>query len=173
MLSSHTVIGVFETAAAANTARHALISQGVGHDQIDVSTADTSQDNPTGEFPENDSFHNFFRALFTGHDHEIRDHSEAARRGTTLTVHVPSRTAAEQVQQLLDQHGAVDANEFARRYRAQTGGVPLLAHGPAPGHQPDPAPAPAAETQQQPAAINAVMRSRIIDRPVEDQHRLR
>ena len=172
MTHTHSVIGVFETAEAANAARHALISQGVGHDQIDVTTADTSQDNPTGEFPENDAFHNFFRSVFTGHDHEIRDHSEAARRGTTLTVHVPSRPAAEQVQQLLDQHGAVDANEFARRYRTHTGGVPLSAQGPAPGHLPAEENRPAT-TPEQPVAINAVMHSRIIDHPIEDQHRLR
>lgn len=171
---AYTVIGVFENAAAANEARHALIGQGVGHDQIDVSTADTSQDNPTGEFPENDTFHNFFRSLFTGHDHEIRDHSEAARRGTTLTVHVPSRPAAEQAQQLLDQHGAVDANEFARRHRTQTGGVPLSAQGPAPGHPPADNVTTPAESSE-PVVVNASLhsRSRIIDRPIADEHRLR
>lgn len=171
---AYTVIGVFESATAANEARHALISQGVGHDQIDVSTADTSQDNPTGEFPENDAFHNFFRSLFTGHEHEVRDHTEAARRGTTLTVHVPSREAAGLAQQVLDQHGAVNASEYARRYRTHHGGVPLSANGPAPGHLPtDATPAPVESSE--PVAINAVLhsRSRIVERPIADEDRLR
>ncbi|MBC6605235.1 hypothetical protein H8B13_00230 [Hymenobacter sp. BT188] len=165
---AYTVIGVFENADVANKALHALVGHGIGREYIDVTTADVNQDNPTGEFPENDSFHNFFRAVFTGHEHDVRDHSEAARRGTTLTIHVRSRQDAEQVQALLDQHGAVNASEYARRYVAQHGGVPLSAHGPAPGPHPDPTVA-----ATQPVTTNTVLRSRIIDRPLDDDERLR
>jgi hypothetical protein len=170
---THTVIGVFENANTANNAVHELNSLGISRKQIDVTTADVTQDNPTGEFPENDAFHNFFRAVFTGHEHDVRDHAAAARCGTTLTVHVPSREDAMRVQQVLDHHGAVNANEYARRYVKQHGGVPLSAHGPAPGHEPDATVQPAAETQ--PVATNTVMhgRSRIIDRPIADDQRLR
>lgn len=171
---THTVIGVFENATTAHNAVHELNSLGIGRNHIDVTTADITQDNPTGEFPENDTFHNFFRALFTGHEHDARDHAAAARCGTTLTVHVPSREDALRVQQVLDHHGAVNASEYARRYVQQHGGVPLSAHGPAPGHEPidNATPAPA---ETEPVAINAVMhsRSRIIDRPIDDDQRLR
>lgn len=165
---AYTVIGVFEDATVANKALHALTAQGIGREHIDVTTADTSQDNPTGEFPENDSFHNFFRALFTGHEHDVRDHTEAARRGTTLTVHVPTRAAAEQAQQVLDQHGAVNAAEYARSHRTPMAGVPLSANGPAPGNNPEQTTPPVTEPQPAPA-----VRSRIIDRPVDEQDRLR
>ncbi|QIL75469.1 hypothetical protein [Hymenobacter sp. HDW8] len=165
---AYTVIGVFESADVANKALHALLGQGIGREHIDVTAADVNQDNPTGEFPENDSFHNFFRAVFTGHEHEVKDHAAAARCGTTLTVHVRTRQDAEQVQHVLDQHGAVNASEYARRYVAKHGGVPLSAHGPAPFPHPDPT-APA----DQPVATNTVLRSRIIDRPLSDGERLR
>jgi hypothetical protein len=168
---THTVIGVFENATHANNALHELNKLGIGRNHIDVSTADITQDNPTGEFPENDSFHNFFRAVFTGHEKDVQDHATAARCGTTLTVHVPSRQDAEQVQQVLDKHGAVNAHEYARRYVAKHGGVPLSAHGPAPFPHPDPSVQPTPEVQ--PEATNTTVRSRIIDRPIGDNHRLR
>ncbi|SMB97956.1 hypothetical protein SAMN00120144_2292 [Hymenobacter roseosalivarius DSM 11622] len=165
---AYTVIGVFENADVANKALHALVSHGIGREHIDVTTADINQDNPTGEFPENDSFHNFFRAVFTGHEHDVKDHLEAARRGTTLTAHVRTLQDAQQVQQLLDQHGAVNASEYARRYVAQHGSVPLSAHGPAPGPHPD-----STVVAAQPDATTTALRSRIIDRPLDDDERLR
>ncbi|WP_138484518.1 YsnF/AvaK domain-containing protein [Dyadobacter bucti] len=68
-----------------------------------------------------DRIGNFFKDLFDGDEDETRRYSEAGRRGTIVTVHAADAELAETAADILDQYGAVDVNETAGSYSASQG----------------------------------------------------
>ncbi|UFH54256.1 YsnF/AvaK domain-containing protein [Spirosoma sp. KNUC1025] len=65
-----------------------------------------------------DSIGGFFRSLFGGDDDndEYQKHTEVGRRSTIVTVHAQSEDEAEQAAAILDDNGAVDVDERAAQY---------------------------------------------------------
>jgi len=65
-----------------------------------------------------DSIGGFFRSLFGGDDDndEYKKHAEVGRRSTVVTVHAQSEDEAERAADILDDNGAVDVDEKAREY---------------------------------------------------------
>lgn len=121
---SQTVIGIFEHANQAQEAKAYLIANGFASENIDINTIAGSNygdnkvhDEDTGL---GDRISHFFRSLFDDED-DAHSHSEASRRGTTVTVHTTSENESTQAVQVLDNFGAVDVNDFARSGRT---GVP-------------------------------------------------
>lgn len=71
-----------------------------------------------------DSISNFFSSLFGGgndrDNDDYRNYSEVGRRGSVVAVHVQSSEEAERAADILDDCGAIDVNERASQYRSGT-----------------------------------------------------
>jgi uncharacterized protein (TIGR02271 family) len=111
----HTVVALFDKPDQAQDAVQALLNNGIKQEHIDVHAkrATDRDDDDSGS-----SIGNFFRNLFSSDENEARNHSEVARRGSVVTVHAQDKREAQQAAVILDQFGALDANEHAGRYRS-------------------------------------------------------
>ncbi|KUG08329.1 YsnF/AvaK domain-containing protein [Solirubrum puertoriconensis] len=116
---AQTVIGMFDDANQARQAAQQLESMGVTRDHIDISAQNTtgSTSTSTTSSTNDDSISGFFRSLFTTDD-EISKYSEVARRGAMVTVHATDQTEAQRAAEVLDRCGAVDVDERAQQYRS-------------------------------------------------------
>ncbi|MGY2131607.1 YsnF/AvaK domain-containing protein [Hymenobacter sp. HD11105] len=198
---AHTVIGVFNTAADAQRAVQQLESNGFQRDYVDVAPYEggaaggssygstNTSTNTTGTRAEaavdnaGDSIGNFFSNLFGGDDdNTAHNYSNVVRSGKSLvTVHAQSASEAERARDLLDEYGAVDVDEMASQYGSSNTGN---AYAGTTGAQTD-------TTQTGETGSVKVMeenlqvgkrveqtggvrvRSRIVERPVEEHLRLR
>jgi len=194
---AQTVVGIFDNSTDAQQALQQLISAGISQDRIDISTPGTSGSTTSGttssdyssgsttssysgstssgyntDRDDDDSVSRFFRNLFGSDDDDnVRTYSEVGRRGSIITVHAQSAAEAESAARILDQYGAVDVDERAQQYRNQsytnttdtantTGAIPIIEEELQVGKR-------VVETG------GARIRSRIIERPVEESVRLR
>jgi len=177
---SQTVIGIFDNTTEAQQALQQLISAGISQDRIDISTPGTSgsttsdyntSSSTSGSYNNNDdddSVGKFFRNLFGSDDDDnYRTYSEVGRRGSIITVHANSAQEAQSAARILDEYGAVDVDERATQYRSQattdtatSGTIPIIEEELQVGKR-------VVETG------GARIRSRIIERPVEESVRLR
>ena len=118
---SQTVIGVFDTEAQAQNAVTRLKAVGFDSSQIDTS----AQNNYTDSNYRYDTTKNeggisgVFSNLFDNDD-DVKKYSTVAGRGTVVTVHTRSNDNALKAASILDQYGAIDADE---RYTAYTNGT--------------------------------------------------
>jgi uncharacterized protein (TIGR02271 family) len=113
-----TVIGVFDSASQAQTAVEQLINAGFSRSNIDLSarTGDYTNDTHVDE-DHNSGIGGFFRSLFGGDDdEETTRYTNVASRGSLVTVHAQSQDEAERAADVLDEFGAVDVNERAATY---------------------------------------------------------
>ena len=170
-----TVFGIFETANEAQDAVKHLLQNGFSEANIDVRAKSATgqsethhNNNDTG-----DSVSNFFSNLFGSDSNETRNYSEVARRGSVVTVHTSSREESERAAEILDKFGAIDANERARSSRTTenrgttdsttTGtdkNIPVIEEEMEIG-------------KREVESGGVRVRSRIIERPVEETLRLR
>ena len=171
---SQTVVGIFDNSTEAQQALQQLISAGISENRIDISTPGTSGSTTTSstsssytDHDDNDSVGNFFKNLFGSDDDNVRSYSEVGRRGNIITVHAQSAQEAQSAAQILDQYGAIDIDERAQQYRSNTntnvntsGAIPIIEEELQVGKR-------VVETG------GARIRSRIIERPVEESVRLR
>ncbi len=179
-LMTHTVIGIFDSLPEAQTAIQQLISSGFAQQNIDVSAQDATAATTTGTSTsshagEHDGIGGFFQSLFGGND-EHQTYAHVARRSTVVTVHAQSQAEAQRAADVLDRYGAVDVNERAARYgytgttgtaasttdtAANVGtAIPIIEEDIVVGKR-------VVETG------GVRLRSRIIERPVEEHLRLR
>ena len=171
---THTVIGIFDSLSEAQTAIQQLVSSGIAQQNIDISEQDaaaTSATAASGSERHHDGIGGFFHSLFGGND-EHRTYAHVARRSTVVTVHAGSQAEAQQTADLLDRYGAVDVNERAAQYgytgtaaatdtAANVGtAIPIIEEDIVVGKR-------VVETG------GVRLRSRIIERPVEEHLRLR
>jgi len=174
---THTVIGIFDSLQEAQTAVQQLVNGGLTQNNIDISAQDATAAGATGTSGgagEHDGIGGFFQSLFGGND-EHKTYSHVARRSTVVTVHAQSQAEAQQAADLLDRYGAVDVNERAAQYgyaggtaatntdtaTAQTGtAIPIIEENLVVGKR-------VVETG------GVRIRSRIVERPVEEHLRLR
>jgi len=77
--------------------------------KTDNSTFNTTE--PYRKEDSSDGIGGFFRHLFGDDDDEVTRYSEAGRRGTIVTVHARTADEAEAAARILDNFGAVDVNE--------------------------------------------------------------
>jgi stress response protein YsnF len=180
---SQTVIGIFEKKDEAQNAVQDLLRTGLPQEKIDIaaeshtgSAGTTTSTYERREDRSDDSISNFFRNLF-GSDDEARDYSEVGRRGWIVTVHAQSRQEAELSAQTLDKNGAVDVNERASQYRSGASHSSKEGYSSAsPGKSDTSIPIieESAEIGKRVVETGgARIRSRIIERPVEEKMRLR
>jgi len=171
---THTVIGIFDSLPEAQTAIQQLANSGIAQQNIDISAQDAGAAGAataSGSEGSHDGISGFFSSLFGGSD-EHRTYSHVARRSTVVTVHAQSAAEAQQAADLLDRYGAVDVNERAAQY-GYTGtatttdaatnvgaAIPIIEEDIVVGKR-------VVETG------GVRLRSRIIERPVEEHLRLR
>ena len=116
---SQTVIGVFDSATEAQNAVSALKNAGFDSSQIDTSS---QYNNSTYDYDTNTDqggIGSFFSSLFDSDD-DVKKYSTVASRGTVVTVHTSSNTNAMRAASILDQYGAIDADERYTQYTSGT-----------------------------------------------------
>ena len=111
---SHTVVGIFNSVVDAEKAVDQLLSNGFDRNRIDIADH-TEREGYTDEHRDrdDDSIGGFFSSLFGGDSDESRYHTEAAKQGSVVTVHAQSNEEAERAADILDDYGTIDANELA------------------------------------------------------------
>ena len=115
---SNTVVGIFEYTSEAQAAKEYLLNNGFADENVDIQVQ-TSGDvtSTSGDVYKEDSgdrVSNFFKNLLGDDDDEITsNYTNAARKGTTLTVHARTADEAEAAARILDNYGAVDVDEYA------------------------------------------------------------
>lgn len=179
-----TVIGIFDKSSEAQNAIKHLLDEGFTSNEIDVhrSREETGTDKNKTETRSksnewnSDGYRNFFSNLFTDTD-EAQTYSEVASRSSVVTVHTTSKEESETAARVLDRFGAIDVNERARQNRAtgttgtqhtnrttdrttESGSIPVIEEKMEVGKR-------EVETGK------VQLRSRIIERPVEETLRLR
>lgn len=177
---THTVVGLFDSKADAKAAMEALVNGGFVRESIDLSnrkaanatttTTTTNRDESVG-----DSIGDFFSSLFGTDSTDTSLYSDAsAETEGILTVMTDSKESAERAADILDDNGAVDVNERANNYRAQTGAATTENRTAAR----DEISIPVVEEKMNVGKRTveqggARVRSRIIEKPVEETVRLR
>ncbi|MFD2999076.1 YsnF/AvaK domain-containing protein [Pontibacter toksunensis] len=116
---SHTVVGVFDTSQEAQTALQHLVSGGFDRSNIDIAP-NTSGTDGTGrdKDKDDDSIGSFFRNLFGSDDDRSDRYSSYARTGAIVTVHAKSAQEADRAADILDEYGAVNLDERSTGYTA-------------------------------------------------------
>ncbi|WP_017732478.1 YsnF/AvaK domain-containing protein [Nafulsella turpanensis] len=157
-----TVIGVYENEMKAREAKKMLEKEGFKKEDIDISPR------IEGDVADRNHEHvdNFFSSMFED-TNEARNYSEVARRGSVVTVHTTSMDRAERAAAILDENGAIDANEHARKYKktddvkgTDKKSIPVIEEE--------------LEVGKKEVETGGVrLRSRIVERPVEEKLRLR
>ena len=173
---SHTVIGLFDTVNEAQTAADALISNGFSESMVDVGKTgvnDTNTGSSTVDQAEN-GVSKFFSSLFGNDDDNAKVYKDVANRsGSMVTVHANTAADAQKAAQLMDTHGAIDVHAKAEQYQSMN-----TAGKSESGTSESPASIKIMEEKLQVGKRvvetgGARIRSRIVERPVEESVRLR
>jgi len=187
---SQTVIALFDKSTDAQNAVEQLVNEGLTRANIDVSTRtstndtyssgndyDDNRNNNNGNSHESGIGH-FFRSLF-GNDDEADTYTRVAgRAGSIVTVHAQSEEEAERAAEILDDAGAIDVDEKASQY-GFAGTDRFATQGSADStSESGSATIPIIEEDVQIGKREVEtggvrIRSRIIERPVEENLRLR
>lgn len=176
---AQTVIGFFDNYSEAQSAVEQLVSAGISRDRIDISSgsggssestsyssgSDTRQDSESG-------ISKFFRNLFGDDDDAANRYSRVGQSSQAIvTVHAQSDSEAERAADLLDDYGAVDVDERAASFGAASNtrlsdtdetseSIPVIREDLEVGKR---------EVERGGVRV----RSRIVERPVEEHVRLR
>lgn len=176
MTNTHTVIGLFDSRDEAETASQDLVKNGFALESLDVANTNggkTTMDKSAATSNESvgDSISNFFDSMFGNNAPEAKTYTNAAgQTEAILTVQTDSAEKATKAAEILDRNGAVDVNERGGQSQqnfAQTGNttegdvnIPVMEEELQIGKR-------TVETG------GARIRSRIIEKPVEESIRLR
>ncbi len=169
---AQTVIGVFRNVADANQAAQQLMEIGFSQNDVDVSANYNDKENVKDD-DHDDGIGGFFSSLFGDSDDKHR-HTEATKSGTLVTVHAQTREEAERASEILDEYGAMDVNDES--YRTGT-----AATGTTTGDVSDKNTEASIQVIEEKLEVgkrtkesgHVSVRSRIVERPVEEHIRLR
>ena len=126
---AQTVIGFFDNPTEAQRAVERLQTLGISRDRIDVSNNTSGSTGVAGSTTTDRSDRDsesgitrFFKNLFGSDDDEADRYRHVAERsGSIVTVHASTNEEAEQAADLLDECGAVDVDERAAQYGYTSG----------------------------------------------------
>nr|WP_295927718.1 hypothetical protein [uncultured Dyadobacter sp.] len=166
---SKTVVGIFEYESDAQNAQNYLLANGYGEGDVDLKTAtykSEETESPDGDESLMDRIGNFFRELFSDDEEETERYIQAGKRGTIVTVHALTADEAVAAAHVMDEHGAIDVtnSQFNQRPGQQYEDPIVNPPGISTGRETAP---------DSVDARGVYLRSRIIDRPLEQEHRLR
>ena len=183
---THTVIGLFDNKNEARVAMEELVEQGFIRENIDVSdkrfddssaTADTTY--ATTDTGVGDSISNFFSSLFGDDQTTAQNYTNAAYDADAiLTIQVDSPERARAAAEILDRHGAIDVDNNSAQYQqnfAQTSGtIDNTATTTTEGEMSIPVIEEELQVgKREVERGGARLRSRVIEKPVEETLRLR
>ncbi|WP_299824652.1 YsnF/AvaK domain-containing protein [uncultured Pontibacter sp.] len=187
-----TVIGIFDYGVDAQMAAQELEKNGIPSSSIDIAvrgardkTGAPNQNKPNPTHPgasastntaggniNSQKDNDFFNSLFDNRD-ESSKYYEAARQGSIVTVHTNSSDQAKKAAELLDKCGAVDVDERTAQNRGMAGSSKGNWTG-AGSKSSIPIVEEKMQVGKREVETGGVrMRSRIIERPVEEKLRLR
>jgi len=111
---AQTVIGFFKESADAQKAVDRLQGKGISRQSIDVSTGTYKDGTADPDGRNTNRVTDFFNKLF-GHDSDdAKRYSTVGQSNVTIvTVHAPSHDLAEEAADVLDDCGAIDVDEHA------------------------------------------------------------
>ncbi len=162
-IMSHTVVGIFNNVVDAEKAVDQLLSNGFARDRVDVADHTTRDGYSDADRDrDSDGIGGFFSSLFGDND-DTKYHTEAAKQGTVVTVHATSDKEAEKAADILDNYGTIDANEFAGARAANLDSDATI----------DVVEEELQVGKRQVNTGGVRVRSRIVERPVEEHIRLR
>jgi len=116
---SHTVIGIFNAADEARNAVQQLLQNGYNNNEVDYSGSSTNYSGTDTHDDNESGIGRFFKNLFGDND-ESKRYSNAARNRYLVTVHATSDEQAQRAADLLDDYGAinVDTDEDSEAYNS-------------------------------------------------------
>ncbi|HEU4471917.1 MAG TPA: YsnF/AvaK domain-containing protein [Flavisolibacter sp.] len=170
-----TVIGFFDNAADAQRAVERLQSLGISRSDIDLSE-NSGSDTVSSDREHESGIKKFFKSLFGDDNDDAERYSHVGQRSTVVSVYASSEEQAEQAADLLDDCGAIDVDERSREYGYASAS--------------DTATRRTGRTDEEDITLNRIeedlevgkrevesgsvrVRSRIVERPVEENLRLR
>jgi uncharacterized protein (TIGR02271 family) len=114
-MAAQTVIGFFDDQQEAQRAIEQLQTRGISRDRVDItkgSSGTTDVSNERGDSDRGSGVGNFFRNLFSDDENEADRYSKVASNSNTIvTVHAQTEDEAEMAADILDDCGAVDVDE--------------------------------------------------------------
>jgi len=131
VIMSYTVVGIFDSKNEARQAMDELVQNGFVENDIDFSEGrfsdDTTQSSTaTSNTGISDSVSNFFSNLFSNDETQARNYTNVARDAEAiLTVQADSKERADKVAEIFDRYGSVDIEDRSAQYQqgyAQTSG---------------------------------------------------
>jgi stress response protein YsnF len=173
---AQTVIGFFDNYTKAQSAVEQLTTAGISRDRIDISSGGsaegTSHGSGSSSHDSESGISRFFRNLFGDDNDTANRYSRVGQSSQAIvTVHAQSEDEAERAADLLDDFGAVDVDERAGSYGSTSGNrlsdtdersesIPVIREDLEVGKR---------EVERGSVRV----RSRIVERPVEEHVRLR
>jgi stress response protein YsnF len=121
-----TVIGIFDSSRQVQQAVQQLYDSGFSDKDVDVSVHSASE-YETDEYQSREEnkedgigerIARFFRSLFDSEE-DSRKYATVARRGTVVTVQARSQEEAQRASEILDAFGAIDVDERVREYEGE------------------------------------------------------
>lgn len=116
---AQTVIGIFDNESEAQNAIQHLVSNGFTRSNIDLSSGSANASTSTSASSskhDDDSIGGFFRSLFGSDNDDADRYTTVGRRSCIVTVHAQSSSEAERAADILDDFGAVDVKERSTQY---------------------------------------------------------
>jgi len=167
------VIGLFESDSATENAVERLETAGISRSNVDISRSRGNADGAGDEKERENGITRFFKNLFGDNDDADR-YSRGSNSGkhSIVTVHAQSREEAQRASDLLDEFGAVDVDERASQYNRDRQDISSER-----GRDSD-ATIPRVQEEinvgkREVEGGGVRVRSRIVERPVEETLRLR
>jgi uncharacterized protein (TIGR02271 family) len=111
-----TVIGFFDDASDAQRAVERLQSAGISRQYVDISRGDASTRSVSNDREKESGITRFFKSLFGDDSDDADRYSKVGSNSTIVTVHAQTDDEAERVADLLDDCGAIDVDERAAQY---------------------------------------------------------
>lgn len=110
---AQTVVGLFENESDAQKAAEQLSSAGFSRGSVDVSRSDRYTQGVSSEKESDGAIARFFKNLFGDSDDDADRHTRLTSSGnySIVTVHAQSADEAERAADLLDEYGAVNVDE--------------------------------------------------------------
>jgi len=183
---SKTVVALFNNSNEAQQAIDTLIDEGFDRTSVDLSNSNSNTSYSNDSTGYNDSnrdtnesgISRFFNSLFGDNDEADKYSKVAQRNSCVVTVHATSSEEAQRAADILDASGAMDVNEKAQEYGYGTTGTNINKDSMDTRSGNDSTSIPIVEENVQVGKREVEtggvrLRSRIVEKPVEENLRLR
>jgi stress response protein YsnF len=178
---SQTVVALFNNSTEAQEAVDTLVNQGFQRTEIDISRSNTNAEGYTDDSNKdtNESgISRFFNSLFGDNNEADRYTKVAQKNSNVVTVHAQSLADAQRAADILDASGAINVDEKATEYGYGTTGANINKTSMDTRSGNDTTSIPIVEENVQVGKKEVEtggvrLRSRIIEKPVEENLRLR